>query len=177
MKKIFYLFIALLLSGCTDLSNTPTKRVEDFLKKYQTLDSQVINDLDNVIEDNFSLTNEQADKYKDIMKKHYQNMTYEIKDDVIDGDNARVTVEITVTNFSKTLKEVESYMNNNLSEFNDELGNYSIIKYNDYRLEKLKETKDKIKYTIYLNLTKVNDIWTIDKIDQITYDKINGIHD
>jgi len=177
MRKIFYLFICLLLfSGCTDLSNTPTKRVEDFMKKFQTLDNDVLTDLDSVIDENFSLTSEQTDKYRDIMKKHYQNLTYEIKDDIVDGDNARVTAEITVTDFSKVLNDAEIYMNNNLGEFNDDLGNYSIMKYNDYRLERLKETKDKVKYTIYLNLTKVNDEWTLNEIDQVTYDKINGIY-
>ena len=100
----------------------------------------------------------------------------EIKDDVIDGNNATVTAEITVTDFRKVMNESESYMNNNITEFSDEQGNYSILKYNDYRLERLNNAKDKIKYTIYLNLTKVNDEWVLNDIDQITYDKINGTY-
>lgn len=177
MKKVFWLFlIVLLFSGCTDLSNTPTKRVEEFLKKYQALDNDVLSDLDKVITNENNLSATQADIYRDIMKKHYQNLTYEIKDDKIDGDKAIVTVEITVTDFRRVIDEAESYMNNNIEEFYDETGNYSILKYNDYRLEKLKEAKEKVKYTIYLNLTKVNDKWTMDDIDQVTYDKINGIY-
>lgn len=176
MKKIFLILTVLLLVGCTDLSNTPTKRVENFLKDYQTLDSEVLNDLDNVISNDITMSSEQRDNYRDIMKKHYQNLTYEIKDDIIDGDDATVTVEITVTDFGSVMNDAEAYMNNNLDEFNDESGNYSILKYNDYRLEKLKETKDKVKYTIYLNLTKVNDEWVLNEIDQMTYDKINGTY-
>lgn len=176
MKKIFLILTVLLLVGCADLSNTPTKRVENFLKDYQTLDSEVLNDLDNVISNDITMSSEQRDNYRDIMKKHYQNLTYEIKDDIIDGDNATVTVEITVTDFGSVMNDAEAYMNNNLDEFNDESGNYSILKYNDYRLEKLKETKDKVKYTIYLNLTKVNDEWVLNEIDQMTYDKINGTY-
>lgn len=177
MKKLFCLFISVLLfTGCTDLSNTPTKRVEEFFKNYQVLDTDVLNDLDNVIANDVTLNVTQADTYRSIMKKHYQNLTYEIKDDTIDGDNATVTAEITVTDFKKVIDEAERYMNNNINEFNDELGNYSISKYNDYRLERLKEAKDKVKYTIYLNLTKVNDKWVLNDIDQVTYDKINGTY-
>ena len=176
MKKIFLILTILLLVGCADLSNTPTKRVENFLRDYQTLENEVVNDLDEVIMEDVTLNSVQADNYRDIMKKHYQNLTYEIKDDTIDGDNATVTVEITVTDFRSVMNDAESYMNNNISEFNDESGNYSISKYNDYRLERLKEAKDKVKYTIYLNLTKVNDEWVLNDIDPMTYEKINGMY-
>lgn len=177
MKKILYLAVTVLLfAGCTQLSNTPTKRVEEFFKNYQTLDNSVLNDLDSVITQDVSLNNDQQNKYRDIMKKHYQNLTYEIKDETIDGDKARVTAEITVTDFNKVMNESESYMNNNIDQFKDELGNYSISRYNDYRLDQLKMSNDKVKYTVYINLTLKNDEWVMDSIDQMTYDKINGIY-
>lgn len=177
MKKIFYLIVSVLLfTGCTQLSNTPTKRVEEFLKSYQTLDNDVLNDLDNVITREISFNNNQQKEYRDIMKKHYQNLTYEVKEETIDGNNATVTVEITVTDFSKVMQETESYMNNNIEQFNDELGNYSMSRYNDYRLQALKSAKEKVKYTIDLTLTKKNDEWIMNNIDKITYDKINGIY-
>ena len=119
MKKLLYLFVVLLFTGCNQLSNTPTKRVEEFLKSYQTLDEKVLNDLDNVVNQDVTLSKQQQDTYKDIMKKHYQNLTYKIKDDTIDGNNAIVTAEITVTDFSKALQEANSYMNNNIQSFND----------------------------------------------------------
>ena len=61
-------------TGCTDLSNTPTKRVEDFFKSYQSLDSEVLTDLDNVISDDITLNENQANLYRDIMKNHYHRM-------------------------------------------------------------------------------------------------------
>ena len=175
MKKIIVILFLLLLMGCNDLSNTPTKKTEEFLKKYQTLDNSVLTDLKNVVYES-ELTENQQEIYMDIMKKHYQNLSYEIKDEMIDGDEASVTVEITVTDFNKTLDEANEYMNNHKEEFyeNDE---YSIIKFNDYKLNKLKETKDKVKYTIEIKLTKINDTWTIDKLDNETYEKINGVYD
>ena len=113
--------------------------------------------------------------YKDIMKKHYQNLSYEIKNETIDGDEAIVTVEISVTDFKKVLDEANNYMNNNMEEFYDENGNYSISKFNDYKLNKLKDAKDKVRYTLEISLSKVNDEWQVNTQNQITYDKINGI--
>ncbi len=175
MKKVL-ICLVLILVGCTDLSNTPNKRVEEFLKKYQMLDSDVINDLDNVIAKETDFTTSQAYAYRDIMKKQYQSLSYEIKEDTIDGDSAFVTVEITVYDLRSALIEAENYLNTHMEEFVLENGDYSVAKYNDYRLEKLKQVKDKVQYTIYFNLTKVNKKWQLDEIDQITYDKINGIY-
>ena len=177
MKKIIYIVLSLLLlCGCNDLSNTPTKKTEEFLKKYQSLDNSVLTDLDNVLNEDTTLNESQKVMYEDIMKKHYQNLVYEIKDETIDGDEAVVTVEISVTDFKKVLDEANNYMNNNMAEFNDENGNYSVSKFNDYKLNKLKDTKDKVRYTLEISLTRVNDEWTVDTQDQMTYDKINGVY-
>ena len=176
MKKLLYILsVSLLLIGCMDLSNTPTKKAEIFLKKYQTLDSDVLTDLDNVLDENMDMNVEQKDKYRSIMKKHYQNLTYEIKDETINGDDAIVEVEISVTDFRKVLDEAGSYLNNNQEEFHDEFGNYDISKYTDYRLDRLKEAREKVKYTIELSLTKVNDEWQVNELNDVTLDKINGV--
>ena len=88
MKKIIILLIAaILLIGCDiaeDMDNTPTRRVESFLDAYQRLDSNVLNDLDNLIENN-RYTLEQRTAYKELMKEHYRNLRYEIKDETING--------------------------------------------------------------------------------------------
>ena len=43
-------------------------------------------------------------------------------------------------------------------------------------ISKLKEFKHKIRYTIEIKLTKINEDWTVDKLDSKTYDKINGVY-
>lgn len=176
MKKILLAFLIILFTGCTELSNTPTKRVEEFLKSYQTLDDKVVISLDDVVNQDTTLTEEQKDKYRDILKKHYQNLTYEVKDETIDGNNAIVTVELTVTDFSKVIKDSENYMNNNIEQFYDETGNYNMINYNNYRLDEMKKTNDKVKYTVYFSLNKKEDEWRMNQLDTVTYDKINGVY-
>lgn len=175
MKKLIYILFLFLLVGCNDLSNTPTKKAEEFLKKYQSLDSSVVSDLNNAVNET-DLNDDQKKLYVDIMKKHYQNLSYEIKDETIDGDEAVVTVEITVTDFKRVLDDANNYMNDNKEQFYEN-GEYSVSKFNDYKLEKLKEAKEKVRYTIEIKLIKINDKWSVDKLDSETYDKINGVYD
>lgn len=172
MKKIVLgLLTTILLVGCADLSNTPTKKVETFLKKYQSLDHAVLTDLDGVMNQEGVFNENQKKEYRDIMKKHYQNLTYDIKGETIDGDDAVVTVEITVTDFKKILDEANNYLQAHPEEFEEDDS-----KFIDYRLGKMKEAKDTATYTLYLSLTKVNGTWELDKLDSITYDKINGVY-
>ena len=174
MKKILLILIVLItITGCTlsDIDNTPTKQVETFLNNYQTLDQKVLNDLDLVINKKANYNQQQKEEYRKILKKHYQNLTYEIKDETINGDRANVKVEIEVTDFTKVLKEANTYLENHREEFQDE------TKYIDYQLEKLKEAKDTVKYTLNLTLNKENDKWKLEQIDEIEEKKILGIYE
>ena len=69
MKKIILTLMLLFLMGCS-LSNTPTKKVETFFKKYQTLDKAVLTDLDSVLSTKLNFNENQKEEYRNIMKKH-----------------------------------------------------------------------------------------------------------
>lgn len=180
MKKIFcFLAAFVFLTGCScengKLLNTPTKKVEMFLANYQTLDADVLKQLDDVIDREDTFNDTQKDKYRDIMKKHYENLTYEIKDEKIDGDTATVTAEIEVTDYSKIMKDAEQYKKDHEEEFynNEEYDESLFI---DYRLEQLKEAKEKVKYTIDFTLTKIEDEWKLDALTQEQENKIHGLY-
>ena len=180
MKKIICLLCALfILTGCDfarSLSNTPTKRVEEFLKKYQTLSKDVLDDLDKVIAEEVSFNSNQRDRYRDIIKKNYQKLIYNIKNEEIDGDDATVTVEIEVVDYYKIMSDADLYLNDNPDEFIIE-GEYSVSKFTDYRLDKLQEAKEKVKYTLELTLTKSDDEWFVDDLSQDDESKINGMYE
>ena len=90
MKKIISIFIfLLLLVGCS-LSNSPTSKVEELFSKYQRLDSDVRNGINDVVKDE-NLTDEQSTRYKKLLEKQYSNLSYDIKDEKIDGDNAVIS--------------------------------------------------------------------------------------
>ena len=175
MKKLVELLLTLLLvCGCSmnvNMENTPTKQVEAYLNNYQTLDQDVLLKLDDVINKETTFNDEQKEKYRDILKKHYQDLTYNVKEETINGDRATVEVEIEVNDYTKALKEIETYKTENEETFS------TSDEFNDYKLEQLEKVKDKVKYTIYFSLSKVGDKWMLDNLTQTEQEKILGIYE
>ena len=164
MKKILLLVATIfLLVGCESVMNNPTKRVEVFLNKYQTMDEEVLSQLDDTLNNDGTLTDTQKKDYKDMMKKQYQNLTYTIKDEEVDGNNATVKVEIEVYDFNKAMNEADSYLLQNQDEFIDENNRIDNERFMDYKIEQMKHTNEKVKYTIEFSLTKTDNTWTLDK--------------
>lgn len=204
MKKILLCFSCIVavvfLSGCS-FNNTPTKKVEAFLDNYKNQDETVLTQLKDMIDTDSLMDDDQKSTYSDIMKKQYKDMTYKIKDEVIDGDTATVTAEIEVYDYYKINKDAENYYNSNPDEFKSVTGNgvvddvkdaasdviegakdaasdvTSDFKYVEYRLGKLKDAKDRVTYTIDFKLKKVNDVWTLNDIDDATRQKIHGLYE
>ena len=215
MKKILLCFSCIVavvfLSGCS-FNNTPTKKVENFLDNYKNQDETVLTQLKDMIDTDSLMDDNQKSTYSDIMKKQYKDMTYKIKDEVIDGDTATVTAEIEVYDYYKINKDAENYYNSNPDEFKSVTGNgvvddaknaasdviegakdaasdviegakdattdvTSDSKYVEYRLGKLKDAKDRVTYTIDFKLKKVNDVWTLNDIDDVTRQKIHGLYE
>ena len=102
MKKILIylscIMIVVLLSGCS-MDNTPTKKVENFLDNYTSGSNTVLNQLKEMVDSDSMMDDNQRNTYSDIMKRQYKDMTYEIKDETINGDNATVTAEIEVYDY------------------------------------------------------------------------------
>ena len=225
MKKILLCFSCImaivLLSGCT-MDNTPTKKVENFLDNYKNQDETVLTQLKEMVDTDPLMDETQKGTYTDIMKKQYEYLTYDIKDEVINGDTATVTAEIEVYDYYKINQDAQTYYNNNPNEFNnnndnnnnnnnnDNNNNNGIVgdvvegakdvvegakdavedakdavtdaatgesKFVEYRLGKLKDAKDRVKYTIDFTLTKVDDVWTLNDIDDTTRQKIHGLYE
>lgn len=171
MKKyISIMFLTLLfLCGCDmKMNNTPTKQAEIFLGRYQTLHKEVLADLDEQINNSNFLNNTEKEDYRSIMKKHYQDLEYEIVDEKIDGNKATVIVSIEVNDYTN----VESKLRKLLDELIGE-DSKSITR---HRIDIMKGSKDRIKYTLELTFTKENNKWVIDPLTSENMDKINGIY-
>lgn len=168
MKKITFLFIFLiLLIGCS-LSNTPTSQVEDLLTKYQTLNSEIEEGIDDILSSE-NLTDSQRDRYRKLLEKQYKNLTYEIKDEVIDGDSAIVTTELELLNYKMAINETNDYYSN--------VEDYTVEEYNDTKLNNLENIKDKVVYTAKFNVKKDNDgNWKVEALDNETIKKIQGMY-
>ena len=168
MKKIISMFIfLLLLVGCS-LSNTPTSKVEELLSKYQMLDSDIKEGINTVIEEE-SLTSEQKERYRKIIEKQYKNLTYEIKDEKIDGNIAVITTEIEVMDYKKIVNETnDSYLGRN---------DYTVEEYNNTKLNNLEAAKDKVTYTIDFEVIKDdNGNWKLSALNNEIIKKIQGMY-
>lgn len=170
MKKIIILgssllITLLLLVGCS-LSNTPTSKVEDLMSKYQRLDDDIVSGIDEVISSE-TLTSKQKERYKKIISDQYKNLTYEIKDEMIDGDKAIVTVQIEVLDYRKAISELNSSLDTN----------YDVLEYNDKKLDKLENVNDKVSYTLEINVLKDdNGNWNIADLTNTDIKKIQGMY-
>lgn len=178
IKKILLVVVILfLVVGCGNMMNTPTKKVEDFLSKYQTQDKTVLEQLDSVIEEAGTMVDNQKEDYRDLMKKQYQNLSYKIKEETEDGDSATVQVEVEVYDYGKAISEAETYLTTNREEFLDnDTNEIDSKKFLDYKIGKMKDTKDKVKYTINFTLTKVDEEWKLDDISDVDRQKLHGLY-
>jgi len=175
MKKILAVLSIIILTGCTlDISNTPTKKVEEYLNKFQILDEEVLNELDDVINEK-KLDNENKEEYREIIKKQYKDMQYTIKEESIDGDEATVTAQIIVKDFTKIINDAEIYKRENMNEFYEN-NTYNDNLYKKYLIDKLKDAKERVTYTLEFTLHKENTKWKLDPITEEIEDKILGIY-
>ena len=168
MKKtiIILCIILLLLTGCKNTTNTPSNRVEKFLHDYQNLDSRVMERLEKEAKEK-NLSKKQKEKYKTLMKKQYQNLSYKIKNEEVNKDKAIVDVEIEVLNYNSSILNSKAYYDNH----KDEIENY-----NEYMLSELEKVSNKIKYSISFNLTEYDGFWEIEDVDNYTIRKIHGLY-
>lgn len=174
MKKILTLALLLLiLTGCG--RKTAKMEVESYLKNYRNLSSEVLVDLENII-DMENLSKNGEEKYRDILKKQYKDLTYEIVEEEFKDDVTYVTAKIEVYDLYKAQKDASVYLQNNLDEFNDEHGVYDVNKYLDYKLDRMKNITDRVEYNIIFTVTKEDDKYVIAQPTQIDLQKIHGIY-
>lgn len=162
-NKIFiigFLFIGILV-GC-DLGNTPTSKVEALLSEYQMLDDTIsISHID--LSYDINIADAYKKRYEDLIRSQYRNMSYEIKEEEIDGETANVTVQIEVIDYQKILDQYSNSFNDN--------------EYHKKVLEALENAKDKITYTIEFNVKMdKNGNWNVEELDEKERGKLLGIN-
>ena len=146
------------------MSNTPTSKVEEVLMKYQRLDNDIKTAIDNVLdEQNFN--NSHKERYRKLLENQYKNMTYEIKEERIDGNTATVITEIEVLDYKNAISDLT---------FDSTI--YTKESYDEEKLNRLENTSSKVTYTMELTLTKdEDDIWHLNALTNEQIKKIQGM--
>ena len=174
MKKIFLSLLVLFsLVGCG--MDTPSKSVEQYLSGYNNLIEDILTDIETtVLSENINEDNKNL--YRDILKRQYKDLKYEIKDEEINGDDAVVKVTVSVYDYNKVDKDAFEYMNSHMNEFNDETNNFSNDMYYKYKFDLMNKTSDKFDYDLVFKLHKTNDMWVLEQPDRETLEKLNGFY-
>lgn len=173
--KIFAICLLMLIVTACSLGTTPTSAVERLLAKYNNADEEIVVELDDYVNAS-TLTDEQNEKYKNVYLKQFRDMKYEIKEEVVDGDTATVTAQITVYDYYNAENDVNDYLANNRDDFMTD-GEYDEAKFTDYKLNKLDEVTDTVDYTIEFTLTKVDDNWEVNELTNEQLKKIHGVYE
>ena len=164
-KKILLLVvITFLLIGCS-MANTPTSKVEDLFMKYQKLDADIDSGINSILEEQ-NLTEEHRDRYRKLLEKQYKNLSYEIKDEIIDGDTATVVVEIEVMDYKQAINDLT---------FDSTI--YTKESFDEEKLNRLENTSNKVTYTLELTLNKDSDNnWKLNALTNEQIKKIQGMY-
>lgn len=192
-----FLFLLVVVAGCSNTMNTPTSKVEEFFSKYQNMDDDVATQLDQVLKDDTTMSDEQKEKYRVLMEKQYQNLSYKIEDETINGDNATVDVEIKVLDYATTINNAKKYYEEHKDEIENENkenkeDNTNVVEdaiddagtaikessaYIDYKLKELESVSDTTTYTITFYLTKEDGKWQLQDISDLDLQKIHGLYE
>ena len=183
-------FLLLFLAGCSTTMNTPTSKVEEFLGKYQNMDDDVTVQLDQVLDEDHSMSEEQKEKYRSILEKQYQNLSYKIENEDIHGDEATVDVEIEVLDYATTIRDAKEYYEEHKEEIEAESKKEQSDNDNaledaaegaaeavDYKLKELGNVSDTTTYDITFYLTKADGDWKLQNISDLDLQKIHGLYE
>ena len=178
MKKILAILFVILLSACSLLdNNSPKEKVRELLDKYKAQDNAIITELDTVISKEYS--GDYKDRYKKLILNQYKNMNYKITDEIIDGDTAVVSVDITVYDYGNAIDNANDYLKKHEEEFyktDSEEKKVDNEKFLDYKLDLLEEVEDRKTYTVEFTLTKEEKDWVLDDLSNENISKIHGLY-
>ena len=180
MKKLLLfigvVFSILTLMGCDNIMNTPTKKVEMLLSKYQTQSKEVLDQLDEVLLQETLLNSDLKERFRELMKRQYKDLAYKIKNETIDGNMAIVETEIEVYDYNKAIKDLDNEVLSNSEEYVDDSGNVITSKYNENKIKAMEEVKERITYTINFTVSKLNDKWMVDDLTDMERMKLHGLY-
>lgn len=174
MKKILtILMMLIILTGCG--GNTPKGAVDNYLKKYRNLDSEVLVDLEELVKKE-NLSKEQEEKYRDVLKKQYKDLSFEIVEEEYNDDVSYVTVRVSVYDLYKAQSDASKYLANNPEKFYNENNEYDNSLYLNYKLDEMKNMTDKVEYNVTFTVIKENDKYVVEQPSEEVLQKIHGIY-
>ena len=164
----------MLCFGCSMKSKKAIDAVEMYLNNYKNLNDEVSEEINNLVNEE-DLSEENKEIYKDVLKRQYKDILYTIENEDYNGDEARVSVKLTVYDYYKVQKDAYKYMQENIEEFMQD-NIFEQDKYDNYKLKKMLETNEAIGYTVVFKVKKDNGNWIVEQPSKEVLEKIHGIY-
>lgn len=169
---IIGIVIAIILVVSSNVkSNSIEGLTKAYMKKYQTLDKEVVSKIKYEFDD--KLTPEQKQKYRSIIENQYEELKYEIVEVKESGVTGEVVIRFTVYDLASAMEQANSYIAVYGDKFKKD-GKFDEYAANDYKLEMLDEVETKVDYTITFNFYKEDGTWTMDEVVESDLKKIRG---
>ena len=135
-----------------------------FLEQYKKMNVSVINSLENDLAKE-EWSDEQKERYRNVIKRQYKDMEYEIVHERYDSDLAFIDVKIKVYDYYKAQENIDYYNIDN---------GMSLL---DYKINAMANTNDRIEYLIVFKLEKdTKGDYKIIDLDNSDIEKIHGIY-
>ena len=169
---IIGIVIAIILVVSSNVkSNSIEGLTKAYMKKYQTLDKEVVSKIKYEFDD--KLTPEQKQKYRSIIENQYEELKYEIVEVKESGVTGEVVIRFTVYDLASAMEQANSYIAVYGDKFKKD-GKFDEYAAIDYKLEMLDEVETKVDYTITFNFYKEDGTWTMDEVVESDLKKIRG---
>lgn len=177
MKKNIYVILMILLCFITTAcKDSASMAVERYLSKYNNLDTEVLTDMQNIVEKE-NLSEENKKLYQNIFEKQYSDLSYKIVEEEYNGNEATIDVQITVYDLYKVQNDANNYLINHPEEFENEDGVYNPEIFIKYKLQQMKNNLDTVDYTLEFYVVKTKSGWEVSSLSTSDLEKIHGIYD
>lgn len=153
--------------------NDASMVVKNYLDSYRNFLPSVSNNLKNV-SDGMNVSNELNNKYFNVYKRQYENLSYEILSEKYDGNHAIVKIKLSVYDYRECENVANEYLNNFPNEFITN-NSYDLVKFVDYKLELMKNQTKRIDYDLEIELYKKNRKWIMNQLSDEKLRMINGL--
>lgn len=173
MKKLLIILVTIFLCGCVAFKARDA--VINYLDKYINNDAAILEKLDELVQKE-KMNELSSVKYKEVMKRQYRDLKYEILEEEYNGDEAMVKTNINVYNYLFAQKNALEYKESHKNEFLDENNVYDSKKFLDYKLDEMQKTNERIDYVIDFKVVKKDNKWILENISTDVLEKIHGIY-
>ena len=151
----------------TEQINEEKRKNEENTKKLKQLESNIEEQTNEIRDKNIGIGKKIQEI--DLFFEETNKYLFDLKNKCL---NARQSIE----DYYKVNKDADNYLLEHRDEFVVD-GVYDESKFIDYKLDKMSKNTDKVKFTIYFNLSKdKNGNWSLDEVSEVDEDKILGIY-